>query len=84
MRRTSKYKVEGSNALWQVYQTVSFWKVVKNFCVIQVSRYLPFMRWKNGLYRHLLHMHVGEKTAFALMVMPDIFSRRSYQWAEIV
>lgn len=73
MRRTQRYSVKGSNALWQVYHTVSFWKAVKNFMVIQVARYLPFVSWKNVLYRKLLRMHVGRQTAFALMVMPDVF-----------
>lgn len=32
---------------------------------------MPFMRVKNGLYRMFLRMKIGEKTSFALMVMPD-------------
>src|SRR5699024_11646024 len=31
----------------------------------------PFLSWKNWLYRTFLRMKVGDKTAFALMVMPD-------------
>ncbi|HLS20658.1 MAG TPA: acyltransferase [Bacillota bacterium] len=72
MRRTKRYQVTKSNSLWQIYQTVSFWKVVKNFIVIQISRYTPFLSLKNWLYRTFLRMSVGEQTAFALMVMPDI------------
>lgn len=56
-----------------MYKTVSFLKAVKNFIVIQFTRYVPFLRVKNWCYRHLLRMHVGDKTAFALMVMPDVF-----------
>lgn len=71
MRKTKRYKVEGSNSLWQIYQTVSFFKVMKNFIVIQIGRFMPFMRVKNSLYRTFLGMKIGKETAFALMVMPD-------------
>ncbi|MFC7321925.1 acyltransferase [Halobacillus campisalis] len=72
MRRTKRYPVQGANSLWHIYQTVPFLKVVKNFIVIQIARYTPSLSFKNGLYRRFLKMEVGEKTAFALMVMPDI------------
>jgi len=71
MRRTKRYPVEGTNSLWQVYKTVSFWKVCKNFIVIQIGRYMPSLKLKRWLYRFFLHMEIGEKTALALMVMPD-------------
>lgn len=72
MRRTKRYQVKKDNSLWQIYKTVSFWKVMKNFIVIQIARYSPFLRMKNWLYKTFLRMHVGDKTAFALMVMPDV------------
>ncbi|WP_318507440.1 acyltransferase [Bacillus sp. T3] len=72
MRNTKRYPVEGANSLWQVYKTVSFWKVAKNFVIIQMARYTPFMSVKNWLYRTFLRMKVGEKTSFALMVVPDV------------
>jgi acetyltransferase-like isoleucine patch superfamily enzyme len=72
VRRTTRYPVKGANSLWQIYKTVSFWKVVKNFIVIQVARFTPFLSVKNWLYRTFLNMKVGEQTAFALMVVPDI------------
>ncbi|WP_258832422.1 acyltransferase [Peribacillus frigoritolerans] len=72
MRRTSRYPVEGANSLWHIYKTVPFWKVVKNFVVIQLARYTPFLGMKNWLYRTFLHMKVGKHTSFALMVMPDV------------
>lgn len=72
MRKTTRHPVENANSLWQIYQTVSFWKVVKNFIVIQLARYTPFLQVKNWLYRHILRMKVGRQTAFALMVMPDV------------
>ncbi|WP_316572347.1 acyltransferase [Neobacillus sp. YIM B06451] len=71
MRRTKRYPVEGANSLWQVYKTVSFWKVAKNFIIIQIARYTPFIAMKIWLYRTFLGMKVGDRTSFALMVMPD-------------
>ncbi|OZU88767.1 acetyltransferase [Virgibacillus indicus] len=72
MRNTERFRVENANSLWQIYKTVSFWKVVKNFIVIQLARYTPFLGMKNWLYRVFLRMKIGDKTAFALMVMPDV------------
>ncbi|PGN59028.1 acetyltransferase [Bacillus thuringiensis] len=72
MRRTTRYPVSGENSLWNVYKTVSFWKVMKNFIIIQIARYTPFLSVKNWLFRTFLRMKVGKKTSFALMVMPDI------------
>ncbi len=72
MRRTTRYPVKGTNSLWQIYRTVSFFKVVKNFTVIQIGRYTPSVRLKAWLYRTFLHMKIGETTALAVMVMPDI------------
>lgn len=72
MRKTDRHPVSGANSLWHVYQTVPFLKVVKNFIVIQIARYTPFIGMKNWLYRTFLRMKVGKQTSFALMVMPDI------------
>ncbi|WP_026559657.1 acyltransferase [Bacillus sp. J37] len=72
MRRTTRYPVSGANSLWHVYKTVPFWKVVRNFVVIQLARYTPFLSVKNWLYRHFLHMKIGDQTSFALMVMLDV------------
>lgn len=72
MRKTERYPVKGANSLWHIYQTVPFFKVVKNFVVIQMARYTPFLSMKNWLYRTFLRMNVGDQTAFALMVMVDI------------
>lgn len=72
MRKTERYPVKGANSLWHIYKTVPFFKVVKNFLIIQVARYTPFLAMKNWMYRKFLHMNVGDQTAFALMVMVDI------------
>ncbi|MGM9987737.1 MAG: acyltransferase [Bacillaceae bacterium] len=71
MRKTKRYKVEGSNSLYQIYRTVSFWKVMKCFIFIQIGRYTPWIPVKNWIYRTFLKMKIGKETALALMVMPD-------------
>jgi acetyltransferase-like isoleucine patch superfamily enzyme len=73
VRKLDKFPTEGANALWQIYNTVSKWKAMRNFVVIQLTRYSPSLRFKNWLYRHALGMKVGDNTAFALMVMVDVF-----------
>jgi acetyltransferase-like isoleucine patch superfamily enzyme len=72
VRRTTKYPVSGANSICQIYKTVTFWKVFKNVIIIQIGRYTPFLAVKNWLYRTFLRMKIGEKTALAFMVMPDI------------
>ncbi|MFA8437325.1 acyltransferase [Pueribacillus sp. YX66] len=72
MRRTERYPVKGTNSLWQLYKTVSFWKVFKNVIVVELARFTPFMSLKNWLYRTFLRMHVGENTAVAYKVVMDI------------
>ncbi|MEG0261049.1 MAG: acyltransferase, partial [Lysinibacillus sp.] len=49
----------------------SFLKVMKCFIIIQIGRFMPFLRVKNWLYRTFLNMKIGDKTSIALMVMPD-------------
>ncbi|WP_100405420.1 acyltransferase [Bacillus solitudinis] len=71
-RKTERYPVKSANSLWHIYRTVPFAKVVKNFAVIQISRYMPFLQMKNWLYRRFLRMKVGDETAVALMVMLDV------------
>jgi acetyltransferase-like isoleucine patch superfamily enzyme len=73
LRKTDKFPVDGPNALWQIYQTVSKWKAARNFIFIQITRYSPSLKLKNWIYRNVLGMKVGENTAFALMVMVDVF-----------
>jgi acetyltransferase-like isoleucine patch superfamily enzyme len=73
VRRTDRYPVEGTNALWQIYRTVSKWKAFHNFIWIQITRYSPSLSFKRWVYRKCLGMEVGENTAFALMVMVDVF-----------
>ncbi|MET3682949.1 acetyltransferase-like isoleucine patch superfamily enzyme [Alkalibacillus flavidus] len=72
MRKTTRYPVTRSNSLWQIYKTVPFLKVCKNFIAIQIGRYTPWLKVKNGIYRTFLRMSIGDETALALMVMPDL------------
>ena len=72
MRKTERFPVSGANSLWHVYKTVPFWKVVRNFLVIQCGRYSPFLGLKNWMYRVFLKMEIGSQTSFALMVMLDV------------
>ena len=41
MRRTTRYPVSGENSLWNVYKTVSFWKVMKTLLLskLHVTRH---------------------------------------------
>jgi len=73
VRKVNRYPVEGPNALWQIYRTVSPWKGVKNFIFIQIARYCPVLSLKNVIYRRMLGMKVGQHAAFGLMVMVDVF-----------
>ena len=72
MRKTTRYPVKGANSLWHIYQTVSFFKVAKNFIFIQIGRYTPSLRLKRWLYRTFLRMKIDRETSLALMVMPDV------------
>lgn len=72
MRRVERFPVKGSNSLWQLYQTISFWKVFYQTCVIWFARYIPWFRLKNWVYRTLLKMKIGDQTAIAFMVMFDL------------
>jgi acetyltransferase-like isoleucine patch superfamily enzyme len=73
LRNVERYPVEGPNALWQMYRTISRFKAVRNFVFIQLARYCPSLPVKNWIYRRILGIKVGRHTAFALMVMVDVF-----------
>lgn len=73
MRRTKRYRLEGDkNPLFHIYETVSFWKTFKNTVVIEIGRFTPTARLKNALYRRLLKINIGEGSALAYKVVPDI------------
>ncbi len=73
MRRVQRFPVKGKNSLHYWPRVVGRWKAVKNFLVIQFSRYSPSMRLKAWLFRHFLGMEVGRNVSVGLMAMFDIF-----------
>ena len=72
MRKTTRYHIEGPNPLWQMYQTIRFLRVFKNTAVVLIGRYFPSVKAKRWLYRTFLGMNIGEYSALALMVTPDV------------
>lgn len=72
MRVTERFPVKGPNSLWQLYSTIGFWRVFLHTLIIVIGRYVPFPAWKNWLFRTFLNMKIGEHTAIAFMVVPDI------------
>ncbi|EPE62729.1 bacterial transferase hexapeptide family protein [Exiguobacterium sp. S17] len=72
MRKTERYRLDGPNPLWQMYRTIRFLRVFKNTTVVLVGRYFPSVKAKRWLYRNFLGMKIGEYSALALMVTPDV------------
>lgn len=72
VRNIKKQRVANTNPLWSMYRYVNKFKVIKQTIVIEICRYLPSLRLKRWLYSHLLKMTIGEHTAFAFKVVPDI------------
>ena len=71
--RLSTYPApEGVSSLWAWRQWVPFWRVTRNFIVVYGCRYLPFLSWKNRLYR-LTGMRVGARVSAGLGAVIDIF-----------
>ncbi|MEB7780767.1 acetyltransferase [Mammaliicoccus fleurettii] len=55
-----------------MYETIRFIKVLKNVIIIELSRYMPSVKWKHFIYRKGLNMKIGQETAFAFKATPDI------------
>ena len=72
MRRLKRIKAGGVNPLWNMYQTISRFKVVRNFIVIEIGRYCPSTKWKHRLYSTLLGMKLGDNVSLAFKAMPDL------------
>ncbi|MDJ1111107.1 acyltransferase [Macrococcus sp. S115] len=72
MRQLNRYRLEGPNPLWQMYKTVSFFKVCRNFVVIELCRILPSVKWKHYLFSKCLKMQLGHHVSFAYKAMPDL------------
>jgi acetyltransferase-like isoleucine patch superfamily enzyme len=63
---------QGENSMWRWQARVPAWRVIRNFLVIFVCRYLPSLRWKIRLYR-MIGVKVGEKVSSGLGAMLDVF-----------
>jgi len=72
MRRLETYPVHGHNAMAYWRQLAPFRRVAWNFFWITVSRYLPWLRFKSWLLRHLVGMDVHPTATVGVMVMPDL------------
>jgi acetyltransferase-like isoleucine patch superfamily enzyme len=73
MRRLSSITCKDErNSMQHLFETVAFWRVMKNFIVVQMTRYTPFLGMKNWMLRHLLKMQVGRDVSVGLMAMLDI------------
>lgn len=72
MRKTERFRLDGPNPLWQMYRTIRFLRVFKNTTVVLIGRYFPSVKAKRWLYQTFLGMEIGEYSALALMVTPDV------------
>lgn len=73
-RRITRHRVPpGRNSMRYCWQLVHPLRVVFNFLIIVLCRYLPWMDLKNILYRSCLGMKVGCRVSVGLMAMMDIF-----------
>lgn len=65
-------KVKGNNPLWDMYRYIKYFKIFKQTIIIEICRYLPHVKLKRWVYCNLLKMNIGENTAFAFKVVPDL------------
>lgn len=72
-RELQRYPVKSCSSLWQWTSFISPLKVVKNFVIIQISRYSPSLAFKNFLYKYFLGMKLGNRVSWGLMAMIDAF-----------
>lgn len=72
-RRLKSYKFDGKvNSLWYWHKVKNPIRIVINFAVIYICRFLPSLRLKNLLYR-AIGIKVGRNVAIGLGAMFDIF-----------
>jgi len=73
LRRVKRYPCEpGRNSMRDWHRKVHPLRVIFQFIIITVCRYLPSLKMKNFLYRRL-GMKVGKNVSMGVMVMVDIF-----------
>ncbi len=71
--RLQVYPSDGPwNSLQYIWRHVNPLRVVRNFLIIYLCRFVPWLGLKNWLYR-LTGMRVGAHASIALMVMIDVF-----------
>ncbi|MDN5907174.1 MAG: acyltransferase, partial [Staphylococcus equorum] len=58
--------------LWHMYRYIKYFKIFKQTIIIEICRYLPHVKMKRWVYCNLLKMSIGENTAFAFKVVPDL------------
>lgn len=71
-RRLERHPTAGVNPLQYWTRIVPFWRVAVNFLIIYTNRFVPFLGFKNALYR-MLGMKVGRNVSVGLMAMFDVF-----------
>lgn len=71
-RMTSHPAPGGVNSLWSWRRWVPLHRVMRNFCVVYVCRYLPSLRWKNRLYR-MMGTDVEPHVSAGLGATLDVF-----------
>ncbi|MCU5745845.1 acyltransferase [Staphylococcus sp. SQ8-PEA] len=71
-RRLRQQQVKSANPLWKIFDFINFFRLFKNTVIIEIARYIPSMKLKRWVYIHLLKMKVGNHTAFAFKVVPDL------------
>ncbi|MDN6742865.1 MAG: acyltransferase, partial [Staphylococcus equorum] len=57
---------------WHMYRYIKYFKIFKQTIIIEICRYLPHVKMKRWVYCNLLKMSIGENTAFAFKVVPDL------------
>lgn len=70
--RLTRYPSTGANSLWEWRRNVPLWRTARNFLVVYLCRYLPFLTWKNHLYRSI-GVRVGERVSAGLSATVDVF-----------
>lgn len=73
MRRLVREETKQKPAMFDWPEKCGFWRTIKNFTVIQLGRYCPSLTLKSWMYRRLLGMKLGNRVAFGLMAMVDVF-----------
>lgn len=71
MRRIERFPVKDKNSMAYWTRIAPFWRVIWNFTLIELSRFIPFLRLKNRVLR-LTGLKVAPSASVGLMVMFDV------------